>query len=94
MLLPLKIGFLGAGRMSQALVRGLIEGKVVSSRDQIIASDVDENQRKLVTVSELIHIEHVSRLDCPVSSPSLNWVLQPLRTMNTWSTEVIFSYWL
>jgi len=46
-----KIGFLGAGRMSQALSRSLIERNVVSSKDQIIASDVDENQRKLVTVS-------------------------------------------
>ena len=41
----MKIGFLGAGRMSQALVRSLIERKVVSSNDQIIASDIDENQR-------------------------------------------------
>ena len=54
--------------MSQALVRGLIEGKVVASRDQIIASDVDENQRKIVTVSELVHAEHVSRLESIVSS--------------------------
>lgn len=45
---PLKIGFLGAGRMSQALIRSLIDGKIVSSKDQIIASDVDENQRKSV----------------------------------------------
>ncbi len=48
----LKIGFLGAGRMSQALARSLIERNVVSSKEQIIASDVDENQRKLVTVSQ------------------------------------------
>jgi pyrroline-5-carboxylate reductase len=47
----LKIGFLGAGRMSQALARSLIERNVVSSKDQIIASDIDENQRKLATVS-------------------------------------------
>ncbi|CAF1638899.1 unnamed protein product, partial [Adineta ricciae] len=45
----LKIGFLGAGRMSQALVRSLIERNVVSSKDQIMASDVDENQRRIVT---------------------------------------------
>jgi len=50
----LKIGFLGAGRMSQALARSLIERNVVSSKDQIIASDVDENQRKLVTVCYLV----------------------------------------
>ncbi|UJR29169.1 hypothetical protein I4U23_010383 [Adineta vaga] len=49
MLANLKIGFLGAGRMSQALVRSLIERNVVSSKDQIIASDVDENQRRIVT---------------------------------------------
>jgi hypothetical protein len=47
-----KIGFLGAGRMSQALSRSLIERNVVSSKDQIIASDVDENQRKSVAVSQ------------------------------------------
>ncbi|CAF3483141.1 unnamed protein product [Rotaria sp. Silwood1] len=46
-----KIGFLGAGRMCQALARSLIEQNVVSSKDQIIASDVDENQRKIATVS-------------------------------------------
>ncbi len=46
----LKIGFLGAGRMSSALARSLIERNIVSSKDQIIASDVDENQRKLVAV--------------------------------------------
>jgi pyrroline-5-carboxylate reductase len=50
----LKIGFLGAGRMSQALARSLIEQKVVSSENQIIASDIDDNQRKLVTVSYLV----------------------------------------
>ncbi|CAF0867339.1 unnamed protein product [Rotaria sp. Silwood1] len=44
-----KIGFLGAGRMCQALARSLIEQNVVSSKDQIIASDVDENQRKIAT---------------------------------------------
>lgn len=49
----MKIGFLGAGRMSQALVRSLIERKVVTSKDQIIASDIDENQRKMVTVCYL-----------------------------------------
>ncbi|CAF1548007.1 unnamed protein product [Adineta ricciae] len=49
MLANLKIGFLGAGRMSQALVRSLIERNVVSSKDQIMASDVDENQRRIVT---------------------------------------------
>jgi len=47
-----KIGFLGAGRMSQALARSLIERNVVSSKDQIIASDADENQRKSVAVSQ------------------------------------------
>ncbi|CAF1615811.1 unnamed protein product [Rotaria sordida] len=46
---PLKIGFFGAGRMCQALARSLIERNVVSSKDQIIASDVDENQRKIAT---------------------------------------------
>ncbi len=51
MLSNLKIGFLGAGRMSQALARSLIERNVISSKDQIIASDIDENQRKTVTVS-------------------------------------------
>lgn len=51
MISNLKIGFLGAGRMSQALVRSLIERNVVTSKDQIIASDVDENQRKIVSVS-------------------------------------------
>lgn len=44
----IKIGLLGAGRMSQALARSIIERNVVSSKDQIIASDVDENQRKFV----------------------------------------------
>ena len=51
MLSNLKIGFLGAGRMSQALARSLIERNVISSKDHIIASDIDENQRKTVTVS-------------------------------------------
>lgn len=46
-----RIGLLGAGRMSQALARSLIERNVVSSREQILASDVDENQRKFVTVN-------------------------------------------
>ncbi len=50
----LKIGFLGAGRMSRALARSLIERNVVSSKHQIIASDVDEKQRKLVTVCYLV----------------------------------------
>lgn len=36
--------------MSQALARSLIERNVVKSKDQIIASDVDENQRRIVTV--------------------------------------------
>ncbi|CAF0715256.1 unnamed protein product [Adineta steineri] len=49
MLSNLKIGLLGAGRMSQALARSLIERNVVSSKDQIMASDVDENQRNIVT---------------------------------------------
>ncbi|CAF0891286.1 unnamed protein product [Rotaria sordida] len=35
--------------MCQALARSLIERNVVSSKDQIIASDVDENQRKIAT---------------------------------------------
>ncbi|CAF4110102.1 unnamed protein product [Rotaria sp. Silwood2] len=35
--------------MCQALARSLIERNIVSSKDQIIASDVDENQRKIVT---------------------------------------------
>lgn len=52
----MKIGFLGAGRMSQALVRSLIERKVVASKDQIIASDIDENQRRIVAVCYLIDI--------------------------------------
>jgi len=41
--------------MSQALARSLIEQNVVTSKDQIIASDVDENQRKLVNVSYWIY---------------------------------------
>ncbi|CAM2699881.1 unnamed protein product [Rotaria socialis] len=49
MLSHLKIGFFGAGRMCQALARSLIENNIVSSKDKIIASDVDENQRKIVT---------------------------------------------
>ncbi len=53
----LKIGFLGAGRMSQALAGSLIERNVVSSKDQIIASDIDENQRKLATVSYWIYFK-------------------------------------
>lgn len=46
----LKIGFLGAGRMSQALMRSLIDGKIVSAKDRLSASDVDEKQRQLVQV--------------------------------------------
>lgn len=50
----LKVGFLGAGRMSQALARSLLERNVVASKGQIIASDVDETQRRLVTVRQFV----------------------------------------
>ena len=56
----LKIGLLGAGRMSQALARSLVENKIVASKDQILASDVDANQRKLVTVCYLSNRSHSS----------------------------------
>lgn len=46
----MKIGFFGAGRMCQALARILIERKIVTSKDHIIASDIDENQRNLANV--------------------------------------------
>ena len=46
----LKIGFLGAGRMSQALIRSLIDSKLISNKEQIIASDIDNEQRKHITV--------------------------------------------
>mgnify|MGYP001951527428 CR=1 FL=1 len=47
----MKIGFFGAGRMSQSLAQSLIKQNVVASKDQIIASDIDEVQRKKVNVS-------------------------------------------
>jgi pyrroline-5-carboxylate reductase len=40
-----KIGFIGAGKMATALAQGLIEAGVCSS-NQIMASDVEEPQRK------------------------------------------------
>src|SRR5574337_1065798 len=39
------IGFIGAGNMSEALIRGLLEAKLVTA-DQVIASDIIEAKRQ------------------------------------------------
>jgi len=41
------IGFLGAGKMAEALARGMLEGKLVA-REQIVMSDVDDDRRAYV----------------------------------------------
>jgi pyrroline-5-carboxylate reductase len=41
------IGFIGAGNMAEAMVRGLLEAKLVTA-DQIIASDIVEAKRQQV----------------------------------------------
>ena len=44
----IKIGFIGAGNMSEALIKGLIAGKTVSKGD-ILASDVNIKRLKYIT---------------------------------------------
>src|SRR5574337_1420604 len=41
------IGFIGAGNMAEALIRGLLEAKLVTA-DQVIASDIIEAKRQQV----------------------------------------------
>jgi len=43
---PKKIGFIGAGKMATALAQGLIDAGVCSA-SQVMASDVEEGQRKM-----------------------------------------------
>lgn len=89
---PLRIGFLGAGRMSQALIRGLIEGRIVASKDQLIASDVDENQRKIVTVrhDRLFSLSLFFKYLSTILNSSLNWVSRPQLIMKKLPRKVIF----
>ncbi|MGB4782231.1 pyrroline-5-carboxylate reductase family protein, partial [Candidatus Methylomirabilis sp.] len=41
------IGFIGAGNMAEALIRGLLEAKLVTA-DQLIASDIVEAKRQQI----------------------------------------------
>ncbi len=40
-----KLGFIGGGNMAEALIRGLLAGRVLASSD-LIASDIDRNRRQ------------------------------------------------
>jgi len=41
------IGFIGAGNMAEAMIRGLLEAKLVSA-EQLIASDILEARRQQI----------------------------------------------
>ncbi len=61
------LGFIGAGNMAEAMIRGIIQNRVVLP-DRILASDVSAERR-----------EHVSKtFDIQTSEEIVSWWINPM----------------
>jgi len=82
-----KLGFIGAGKMAEALARGLLSAKIFTASD-LIASDVDATRRnklkrllKIETTTDNLEVVRRSRtIVIAVKPQTLNQVLEAIRS--------------